>query len=416
MKKLILLLLCLLTALPFSGCTTQPAQQTAAPTQTLLVTTVPTVPETVPEETVPEETEPEPQFTQLDHDQVQATIEEIAKKYHAVGLQVAIVENGSVVGSYAYGWATKTYDPMTTDHKIRTASLSKVVVGLTSVLMHEDGILDLKGDMSDYWGVPVRNPMFPDYTINIWDILSHTSSIASYEEVSMDYRHVLERMEYGFWSVEPGVMESRCYNNYAFGVLGMTLELAADKPLNTYLDEKLFTAMDIDGAFAAGSVKNTELVATLYDGSLPCRYVYKQLQLQASETPGGNGGYYCGDFTVSAEDLAKLVALMANDGVYEGQQLMQPETVQLMEQLMDPIRPNGTYQAHPTLYVPGLYGREGIHFHTGTGYGVFNTLSYDPVTGDGVVVLSTGAAGYMSDYEISRLSDEINIYIYDLLK
>lgn len=420
MKKAIIFLLCLLTAIPFAGCTDQPAP-TAQPTTTQeAVATEATVPTEVVIVTIPETeevTEPTVVNTPLDHEQIQATIESIAKEYNAVGVQVAIIENGQVVGSYAYGWATRKTVPMTTDHKIRVASISKVVLGISAMLLYEDGTIDLEGDIGDIWGVTARNPMFPDYPITIWNILSHTSSIASYEDnVAVDYRSVRNRLPYSFWSVEPGIMESRCYNNYAFRVLGMTLELAANKTMDDILDEKLFNTMQIDAAFAAGDVDDISQLATLYEGTYVRRNVAKQATYHSSDIPGGSGSYFAGGFTVSAEDLGKLAALLANDGMYNGEQLLQPESVALMEQCMDQPLQNGAYQAHPLFHVPGLYGREGVYFHTGTGCGVYTCFSYDDATGDGVVVLTTGAAGYMNDIEISLICGEINSYVYDLLK
>lgn len=413
MKKAIVILLCVLCVIQFSGCR-QPQTQTAQPsTQS-----------TIPPETVPvigsqtaETTAPQSMNTPLDHAQIQSDLDSIAKKYNAVGMQVAIVENGQVVGTYAYGWATRKTVPMTTDHKIRVASISKVVVGISAMLLYEDGLIDLEGDIGDVWGVTARNPMFPDHPINIWNILSHTSSIASYEDdVSVEYRRVLNRLPYSFWSVEPGTMKGRCYNNYAFRVLGMTVELAANKTMDTILDEHLFNTMQIDAAFASGDVDDLSLLATLYEGTYVRRSVAKQATFHSSDIPGGSGSYFAGGLTISAKDLGKLAALLANDGMYDGQQLMQPETVALMEQCMEQPMRNGAYQAHPMFHVPGLYGREGVYFHTGSGCGVHTCFSYDDATGDGVVILTTGAAGYMNELEISLICDEINTYVYDLLK
>ena len=51
----------------------------------------------------------------------------------------------------------------------------------------------------------------------------------------------------------------------------------------------------------------------------------------------------------------------------------------------------GFYQAQPLRYITDAYGRNGIYYHTGSAYGVYNGFSYDPETGDGVIVLTTGA-------------------------
>ena len=82
---------------------------------------------------------------------------------------------------------------------------------------------------------------------------------------------------------------------------------------------------------------------------------------------------------------------------------------------MDTPLENGAYQGHPFMHVPELYGREQIYFQTGRGAGVFSSFSYDAATGDGVVVLTSGAKGYMNDIEIARICDDLNTLGYNIL-
>ena len=353
------------------------------------------------------------------HEAIQAAVDEAAKKYGAAGLQVAVIENGTVTDTYTYGWATKNSDPMTADHKIRIASISKVAVGITAQLLREDGIIDLDADISDYWGVKVKNPKYPNMPITVRGMLTHTSSIVNAgDSTSRAYSSVKSKLQgSGFSGAVPGDIGYWAYNNYAFGVLGMTLELAADRVVDDILDEKLYAPMDIDAAFGSGDLKNTDLLATIYraNGEVG-RDVSKSKALHAPTTPGESGSYFAGGLTASAYDVAKLIAMLANDGMYEGVQLMQPESVSEMESRIETPVPGGSYQALPMRYWPELYGREGIYFHTGSAYGVFNAATYDPATRDGVVVLTSGASGAKDEYGIYKVCAQINSYIYDVIK
>ena len=412
LKKTMVLLL--VTMLLLSGCAGTASEGSADLSPVPAETAAPETTLSVEATTESEPTEVPAQ--ELDHEAIYAAIEEIAQDYIPVGLQVAVIDDGQVVGSYAYGWATNNQDPMTTDHKIRVASLSKVVVGVAAMLMHEEGIMDINGDIGDAWGIEVRNPQFPEIPITPYLILSHTSSIASYEvEPETDYQSVYFRMPYAFWGCEPGDMDDWCYNNYAFRVLGMTLELAADQTLDDYLDNGLFSIMDIEASFVPRNLTQPELIATLYNGGAVARSVEKQLRQPGYTEPGQSGAYFAGSLTISAEDLAKIIAMLAADGMYEGQQVLSAESVALMETKMDSPTILKTWQAHPMFHVPQLYGREEIFFHTGYGYGVYSCASYDNATGDGVVVVSTGARGYKDPYDISMISTEINEYLYSIL-
>ena len=95
--------------------------------------------------------------SRVNHDAIQDAVDAAARKYGAVGVQVAVVEDGAVTGVFNYGWAHKGNTVMEADHKIRCASISKVFVGMTAMLLREDGLLDLDGDISPYWGVTARN-------------------------------------------------------------------------------------------------------------------------------------------------------------------------------------------------------------------------------------------------------------------
>ena len=353
------------------------------------------------------------------HDAIQAAVDAAAQKYHATGLQVAVIENGTVTDTYAYGWATKNNDKMTADHKIRIASISKVAVGITAQLLREEGIIDLDQNISDYWGVTVKNPKYPNIPITIRGMLTHTSSIVNAgDSTPRTYSSVKSKLQgSGYSGAVPGDIGYWAYNNYAFAVLGMTLELAADRVVDDILGEKLYAPMDIDAAFGSGDLKNTDLLATIYRGTGEVgRPVSKSKSLHSPTTPGASGSYFAGGLTASAYDVAKLVALMAGDGMYEGVQLMQAESIGEMETRIETPVPGGSYQALPMRYWPGLYGREGIYFHTGSAYGVFNAATYDPVTRDGVVVLTSGASGAKDDYGIYKVCAEINQYIYNAIQ
>ena len=111
-----------------------------------------------------------------------------------------------------------------------------------------------------------------------------------------------------------------------------------------------------------------------------------------------------------------LAAVLAGDGCFEGVRLMEPSSVEEMERHSWTALPGGTYQAYPMRYRPKLYGREGLFYHTGSAYGVYNLLSYDPVTGDGVVVLTMGASGKQDRYSIYAVCGEISTAVYEAVK
>lgn len=372
-----------------------------------------------------------PSASRTRHAELQAAVEAAADKYGAIGLQVAVVEDGTVTDTFSCGWATRSQyavvdsdgtalsweggEAMTADHKERAASLSKVAVGLAAMLLREEGTVDLDEGIGTYWGCKVQNPYYPDSPVTLRALLSHTSSIfLAGDGVSREYASVRAKLAGpGFTRTKPGALTSWGYNNYGFAVLGMTLELAAGESLDQVLGEALFAPMGIDAAFESGSVQDTDALVTLYDhaGRVE-RSVAAQKKLCRSGAPGSTGRYFAGGLTISAADLAKLTALLANDGRYEGLQLLAPESVALMEACPEQTVSDGFYQALPLRCRNHIYGRDTLYYHTGSAYGVYNCLSYDPATGDGVVVLTTGASGAKDGYGIYAVCGEIMEQVY----
>ena len=352
------------------------------------------------------------------HDAIQAVVDSAAKKYGAVSLQVAVVENGVVTDTYAYGWATKGEERMTDAHKLRVASISKVAVGLSAMLLREKGTIDLDQSIGKYWGCTVRNPHYPNKPVTIRSLLTHTSSVFNAgDDVSRAYNSVKARLSKGtgFSRAVPGALSSWTYNNYGFAVLGMTLELAANRTLDAILMERLFPAMDIDGGFYAGDIRATDKLTTLYRGGSVTRSRSSQKGQHAGK-PGASGAYFAGGLTISARDLAKLAAMLAEDGKYEGVRLLSEKSVELMETHEDRTVPDGSYQAMPLRARRNIYGRNKLYYHTGSAYGVFNCFSYDPAARDGVVVLSVGASGVKDGNGIYAVCGAISGYIYKVIR
>ena len=354
----------------------------------------------------------EPSLSREKHEALSRAVADAALRHGAVGVQVAVVENGAVTDAFHYGWAVKGSVPMTDAHKLRTASLSKVAVGLSAALLREEGVLDYDADIGTYWGVKAWKP------VTVRSILTHTSTLLNSESIAWDYAGVRAQLASptGYGGGAPGDLRYWSYNNHAFGVLGQTLELAAGRYLDDVLGERLLEPLGADCGFAAGELEEPELVTPLYRTSSLGRSAASQLSVRRWSAPGATGRQFAGGFTSSALDCAKLTALLAGDGCFEGVRLMEAESVALMESCGGRALPGGSYQALPMRLRFGAYGRGRLYYHTGSAYGVYNLLSYDPDTGDGVVVLTMGADGKKDQYDVYAVCGEISRAVYEAVR
>lgn len=420
MKKIIILFI--LSAFLFTGCslhsaiekfTDSPFIQKDTHNTVTAPTESPSGKESAP--TIPEETQPP---VRLDHQQIQSFIDEVLEKNNAVGIQVAVVDNGKIVGTYGSGWATMDTDPMTAHHKMRIASLSKIVIGLATMKMQEDGQLRIDDNIDDYWDTTVQNGYYPNTPITFRTLLTHTSSLPAHSYIDgCTFEEMLDRFSQPYRDVEPGSMEGYSYNNYGFCVLATTLEITSHKHLDEIVSEEFFRPMGIDAAFYSGDLADPGMLVTLYneDHSISQSASF-QSTIHRNPALGNNSSNYPGGLTACASDLAKIIVLLTSDGKYLDQQLLSAESIAMMEQYIPEPLSDGSYQAHPMVYVEDIYGREGIYYHPGRAFGALNCLSYDPITGDGIVVLTSGAQFQFAQYDIYTVCDEINAYIYDLIQ
>jgi len=370
-----------------------------------------------------EDVEPEPQrFVAAEVPQVSselsAVIDTIAGRHGAVAVQVAVINNGEVTGAYFYGDAIINQVPVSADTKFLTASISKLILGMIIMRLVELGDLDLDADISEYWGMPIRNPNHPDIPITIRQMLSHTSSLLALEYgYAADGELVMRRLADGsaFGRSTPGNFGSFNYNNYAFSVLGLTVEMAMNETVNSLSSRYLFEPLAIDAAFGSGSIEDTDNIAELYRfGGAIGLSAQAQSYIYGSTFPGECGVEFAGGLTISANELARLIAALANGGEYGGVRMLSPESVALIESSHGHV--SGFDQGLPIRRRVNLFGEEEIFYHTGSLYGVFSLASYNPTNRNGVVVLTTGTNGVRDANGISVVSAEISDAVYEHLR
>lgn len=345
-------------------------------------------------------------------------IDQISRKYGAIGVSVAWIEGGEVTDTWQYGDAIQNSVAMGEDTKIRIASISKVILAINIFKMVEEGIVDLDESIGTYWGFPIRNPRYPNHTISLRSILTHTSSIVDSEIKNLEAKNLEVKLRNCsvFRSVEPSAASSWSYCNFAFGVAGTTIEKAANKTIHEISSNYFFTPMGIDAAFASGRIQNKSLLANLYyaGGSL-ARSRETMFSDIRSDIPGNNAACMMGGVFISAKDLAKITSILINDGMYQGERYLTEESVEIMETAYCMGSQHGIsfVQCIPLDYKENIYGEEKLYFHTGSAYGVYALLSYNPENKNGVIVLTTGASGQCDSYGIYSICGEIAELLYD---
>lgn len=349
----------------------------------------------------------------LAQEKLDAVLAEVMEDYSAAAVSVAAIEDGEVTVSGAWGWAVKHEREMTADTKVRVASLTKVSLGMCAMAMAEDGLLVLDAPLSGLWGESVRNP-YTSAQPSVYTLMTHTSSLADRgrQQGLSNLRGLLRS---SWRNVEPGDGRGWYYSNFGFCVLGATLELAAGQVLDDYFQARFLEPMGVRASLYAGKLEAAE-VACLYNSSGGVeRSAPAQTGQSVPRDIGQGTSYYPGGLTISAPDLARLVSVLVNDGVYDGVRYLSPESVADMETPRFTVNVEGACPFEQCLVLrrqEDLMGRSSVYYHTGSAYGVHTLLSYDPDSGDGVVVITVGAPRRVNDRGLYTLCADLSERLY----
>jgi CubicO group peptidase (beta-lactamase class C family) len=365
-------------------------------------------------------------------------------------LSVVAIKNGSVVYARAFGDrfidptdASKN-KPATTETRYRIASLSKIVTAIGAMKLVEAGKLDLDKDVSDYLGWTLRNPNFPDTPITTRMLLTHTSSLRDDNGYSfapdVALKDVLtpggSKYDAKSWAKQaPGFFQ---YTNFNFGLIATVIERVSKIRFDRYMSTVVLSPLGIGGGWNPASFSNSKLktLATLYrkrdqDGKWNAKNpwlaqvddytVEPPTDLGAEYVIGTNGTVFSpqGGLRVSALELARVALMLMNDGVIDGQQFLEPQTVQAM--LSDQWKYDADQKNGDNYF--GLFRSWGLGVqrftdsadkdggdriieagglkwfgHLGEAYGLLSGLVFDPVTKNGMIYLIGGLGANPDEY------------------
>ena len=151
---------------------------------------------------------------------------------------VMVARGDSIMLHRAYGLADQERTiPMRTDHMIDMGSVTKQFTAAAIVALEDDGRLRVTDSIGKYF------PGVPDDKrgITIHHLLTHTSGLAmgfggDYERVTRD--EIVRRSLGSTLRSQPG--ERHAYSNAGYSLLGAIVEIVSRKPLDAFMQERLF--------------------------------------------------------------------------------------------------------------------------------------------------------------------------------
>ncbi len=336
-------------------------------------------------------------------------------------LSIAVVHQGEIVYTYAYGQANPAAGiPADTQTIYQYGSMTKVVTASALMQLVDQGRVDLDTWAGEYI------PEFPEgWNVTVRQLLTHSAcmqesariidgliaypgeSFPTLEEIFTAY--VKDYPELG---CEPG--KASVYSNPHFLALARIIEEVSGESFDEYVIDHLliplgmestsFQFVDADERYAKDqypAAKVDDFIAELNDYRGPGQ---EKLVLQKGEPFATLNDYQIlppwGGLRGTPSDVAHFVEMHLSGGRYGDHQILQPETVAAMQAMQ--MSTDGSPLGFGLSWWTGKDDFGDFYYHVGDGAGSEGTMRIYPDLDLGVVVMSN-VRGYQRDRIVEGL-------------
>ncbi|MEO6682545.1 MAG: serine hydrolase domain-containing protein [Ginsengibacter sp.] len=349
-------------------------------------------------------------------------IRTIMKDRPVMGLSVAVVKEGKLIYTHSFGYKNKENNvPLTNESLFRIASISKSFTVTSLMQLIEKKKLNFKDDVSDLMGFKVRNPRFPDKVITLEMLLSHTSSIndsQGYFTLDVIDPSKNPNWEKCFNDYEPGKGYQYC--NLNFNMAGTILEKYSGERFDQYVVNHVLKPLKLYGGHNVNSL-DSSMFATIYDYNLdsgkfissPLAYAPRKKEID-NYVMGYTTPVFSptGGLKISAPDLARYMMMHMNNGKLNGVRIISPKSERAMRKPRSEKENYGLALLTTDKLIPG----QTLIGHTGSAYGLFSAMFFEPKKKYGIVVISNGCHPAYSDGYNRVIREVVNSLYENVVK
>jgi D-alanyl-D-alanine carboxypeptidase len=350
-------------------------------------------------------------------------IQKIADQYKAVGLAYVVVKDGKIIEKNAIGLSSvENNTPLDVDkHIFRIASISKSFTSTALMQLVEKKKISLDDDFGDLVGFPVRNPKFPDTKITLRMVLSHTSSISDANGYfELDVINPAKNSDYhkSYNAYAPGTDYQYC--NLNFNMAGAVLERLTNVRFDTYIRQQILNPLGLYGGYCVDSLDNTRFASLYSYDNKKNEFVLQPLAYNPRSEEVRN--YKLGESTpifsptggmkISAVDLAKYMTMHMNYGKSGKVKILGKKSAKLMQKQISDKEGYGLALLETTKLIP----EEHLIGHTGSAYGLYSSMFFNPKQKYGIVVITNGCVPTYKDGNVALTAEITNLLYQRLLK
>ena len=329
-------------------------------------------------------------------EKAEAEIQQLMRTTPVVGLSVAVVKDNKVIYNHSFGFKDVEKElPLTNESIFRIASISKSFTTTAIMQLVAEKKIRLDQDISELVGFKVRNPAYPNTVITLKMALSHRSSINDSE---------------GYFSldaIDPATNPNfaKCYNAYEpdkgfmycnlnYNLAGSILEKITGIRFDKYIQQQILDPLGLYGGYNVNAL-DSNLIAKIYEFNKetqgftlsPNAYAPRTEEIN-NYTMGRTTPIFSptGGMKISANDLAKYMIMHSQLGKYEGGRMIPKKLSQQMQAIISEEEGYGMALENTTQLIAG----KTMIGHTGSAYGLYSMLFFEPKEKIGFVVISNG--------------------------
>ncbi len=329
-------------------------------------------------------------------EKAEAGIRALMQEEKVVGLAVAVVKNNKVVYTQSFGLKDmQSNAPLTDDCLFRIASISKSFSATAIMQLAESRKLSLEDDISDLVGFRVRNPKFPEIVITLRHVLSHRSSINdSQGYFTLDAINPDKNPDWAkcYNDYKPG--EAYQYCNLNYNMVGTIIEKVSGERFDQYIRHHILEPLGLYGGYCVDSLNKSRFASIYeYNGDsarfihAPEAYAPRSEQI-ANYVMGYSTPIFSptGGMKISATGLAEYMLMHMKLGRHKGKRIISKKSARKMQTPAAEKADYGLAIMTKTNVIPGLT----MKGHTGSAYGLYSAMFFDPEKKFGIVVISNG--------------------------
>lgn len=258
------------------------------------------------------------------------------------GIQTAILKNGKLIHYDSYGNSDiSEKSTLKNDDIFRIASMTKPIVSVGLMMLHEEGKFELDDPVYKYipefknLSVQKRKKIKPAKNhIKVIDLLRHSAGFnfkgpEDYRKtINLTLEEYTKEAAKNPLKFEPG---TTWWYSYATDICGYLIEVLSGQKLDVFLKNRIFDPLEMNDTFFEIPKDKLDRLTTLY-------IVDKEKKLisfdDKSNTPfkdkvvllNGSGGLLS-----TTDDYLKFASMLLNNGAFKNNQLISKQTLDLMK-------------------------------------------------------------------------------------